>query len=150
MKKKFKITIDVVMEEEAALFLGDRLTGMLQDTDLPELIGNDFEAMMTYADGRELFSAEEDYFDTPFPDVEDGPIDVPTLQLEVTDLLVNDADTGIIKVSKDIFDDFNKGTWVEIVFIDEQPDVVFTYQMVSEDDEGITMNLLGASVILKK
>lgn len=59
MKKKFRITIDVVMEEEAALFLGDRLTGMFQDTDLPEFIGNDFEATMTYADGRELFYDED-------------------------------------------------------------------------------------------
>ena len=141
MKKKFRITIDVEMEEEAALFLGDRLTGMFQDTDLPELIGTDFEATMTYADGSELF-----------PDEEDGPIDISpvTLQLEVADLLINDIDTGIIKVSKDIFDDFNKGTLVEIVFVDEPSDVVFAYQMASEDDEGITMVLIGASINLKK
>ena len=141
MKKKFRITIDVEMEEEAALFLGDRLTGMFQDTDLPELIGTDFDVTMTYADGSELFPAEED-----------GPNEVSSLalQLEVADLLVNDVDTGIIKVSKDIFDDFNKGTWVEIVFVDEHPDVIFTYQMISEDDEGITMSLLGTSIVLKK
>lgn len=141
MKKKFRITINVEMEEEAALFLGDRLTGMFQDTDLPELIGTDFDATMTYADGSELFPAEED-----------GPNDIfpVALQLEVADLLSNDVDAGIIKVSKDIFDDFNKGTLVEIVFVDEQTDVVFAYQMVSEDDEGITMLLVGASINLKK
>lgn len=75
MKKNFKITINVVMDEEAALFLGDRLTGMLQDTDLPELIGNDFEAVMTYANGRELFPDNEDYYDNDWPEIEDGPID---------------------------------------------------------------------------
>lgn len=141
MKKKFRITIDVDMEEEAALFLGDRLTGMFQDTDLPEIIGTDFDATMTYADGSELFPAKED-----------GPNEFSSLalQLELADLLSNDIDAGIIKVSKDIFDDFNKGTWVEIIFIDERPDVVYSYQMVSEDDESITMALIGASIILNK
>lgn len=147
MKKAFKITINVVMEEEAALFLGDRLTGMFQDTDLPELIGTDFDAVMTYADGRELFPADEDYYTEDWPDA-DGPVEFtpPVLKLEVADLLVNDIDKGLIKVSKDIFDDFNKDTIVDIEFVDECPGIVHNYKMVSEDEEGITMVYLGTEV----
>ncbi len=151
MKKEFKITINVIMDEEAALFLGDRLTGMFQDTDLPELIGTDFDAVMTYADGRKLFPADEDYYDTDLPEVEDGPIDVASvfLQLKVADLLSNDVDSGTIKVSKDIFDDFSQGALVDIEFIDDRPKVIHTYRMFSEDADGITMVYLDTGMYLK-
>lgn len=138
MKKEFKITINVVMEEEAALFLGDRLTGMFQDTDLSELIGTDFDAVMTYADGRELFPDDEDYYDNDWPDV--FP---PVLTLDTDDLLVNDIDKGVIKVSKDIFDDFQENTIIDIKFVDDNSEAIHTYQMIDEDEEGITMIYFG-------
>lgn len=145
MKKEFRITIDVAMEEEAALFLGDRLTGMFKDTDLPTLIGDDFTATMTYADGRALFADEEDYYDEDFPEVDDSPIEdtPPILALEADELLVNDIDKGIIKVSNDIFDDFNKDTIIDIEFVDESPKMIHNYKMVSQDEEGIVMTYLG-------
>lgn len=150
MKKAFKITINVVMEEEAALLLGDRLTRLFQNTGLSELIGDNFDVTITYADGSELFSAKEDYdmdlLELAKLELADGPIDTSslTLQLEVADLLVNDVDSGMIKVSKDIFDDFTKGTAIDIEFVDDNPGIVHTYQMVSEDADGITMVYLGS------
>jgi hypothetical protein len=68
------------------------------------------------------------------------------LKLEVADLLVNDIDKGLIKVSKDIFDDFNKDTIIDIEFVDECPGIVHNYKMVNEDETGITMVYLGTEV----
>lgn len=64
------------------------------------------------------------------------------LYLEISDLLVNDPNTGIIKVSKDIFDDYQPNTYVLIEFVDEAPGYIHEYAMKSEDDEGITMEWL--------
>lgn len=61
------------------------------------------------------------------------------LHLEVADLLVNDTDAGIIKVSKDIFDDYQFDTCIFIKFVDEASGRIHEYIMKSEDDEGITM-----------
>lgn len=147
MKKKIRITIDVVMEEKAVSFLEDRLARLLQDSGLSKFISTDFVATMTCTDNSELFPAEEDYFNIGFSELEDDPNDTfsSILVLEVADLLSNDVDLNTIKVGKDIFDDFKKGTTVEIEFTDDNPGVVQTYQMVSEDDEGITMVYLGTA-----
>lgn len=66
------------------------------------------------------------------------------LHLEVADLLVNDTNAGIIKVSKDIFDDYQPYTYVFIEFVDEAPGCIHEYIMKSEDDDGITMEWLTA------
>lgn len=147
MKKNFRITIDVVMEEKAVSFLEYRLCRLLQDTSLSKFINTDFEATMTSTDGSELFPTKEDSFDIGFSELEDDPNDTfsSILVLEVADLLSNDVDSGTIKISKDIFDDFKKGAVIEIEFIDDRPGVVHTYQMTSEDDEGITMVYLGTA-----
>lgn len=147
MKKKIRITIDVVMEEKAVSFLEDRIARLLQDSSLSKFISTDFEATTTYTDNDELFSTEEDYFDIGFSEIEDNSNDTfsSILVLEVADLLSNDVNLDTIKVGKDIFDDFKKGTTVEIEFTDDNPGVVQIYKMVSEDNEGITMTYLGTA-----
>lgn len=59
------------------------------------------------------------------------------LVLEADDLLVNNTD-GCIKVSNDIFDDFQPNKYINIKFIDTS-DSIFRYVMKSQDEAGIVM-----------
>jgi hypothetical protein len=64
------------------------------------------------------------------------------LWLEMEELLEFDVNTGAIKVDKSIFDDFIQNTYVDIVFVDKNPDEILRYIMVAEDTDGIDMELL--------
>lgn len=68
----------------------------------------------------------------------------PDLYLEVTDLLVNDPDAGIIKVSTQVFDDFVPDSHIMVEFVDELPGIIQEYVIKSQDSEGITMEWLSS------
>lgn len=67
---------------------------------------------------------------------------VADIFLEMEELLECDIKTGNIKVDKQIFDGFVPNTHINIKFVDTDSDEVFSYVMVSEDDEGIYMEHL--------
>lgn len=64
------------------------------------------------------------------------------LVLEIADLIEFDRITGNIKVDKDIFDDFVEDSYIEIQFVEDEYDLVNTFKMVAEDEEGIYMELM--------
>lgn len=64
------------------------------------------------------------------------------LVLEIADLIEFDRITGNIKVDKDIFDDFVKNSYIEIQFVEDDYSIINTYKMVTEDEEGIYMELM--------
>ena len=63
------------------------------------------------------------------------------LFLERSDLLEFNDKTYNIKVDKSVFDDFVRDTYINICFVDWHEDEVFQYLMVSEDNDGINMEL---------
>lgn len=62
--------------------------------------------------------------------------------LEIADLIEFDRITGNIKIDKDIFDDFVENSYIEIQFVEDDYNIVNTYKMVAEDEEGIYMELM--------
>jgi hypothetical protein len=132
MKKEYKIIISTFMEEEGALMFSDRLEEFVRDS---KLVDNFSTVEMTTTDGKDIM---DDAWEDDWPDV--FP---PVLTLDTDDLLVNDIDKGIIKVSKDIFDDFQENTIIDIKFVDDNSEAIHTYQMIDEDEEGITMRYFG-------
>lgn len=71
-------------------------------------------------------------------------LDKTDLHLEISDLLENNEEKGIIKVDKSVFDDFAANTYIYISFVDgEEENAVFEYIMISEDNEGIVMEYSG-------
>jgi hypothetical protein len=132
MKKEYKIIISTFMEEEEALMFSDRLEEFVRDS---KLVDNFSTVEMTTADGKDIM---DDAWEDDWPDV--FP---PVLTLDTDDLLVNNIDKGVIKVSKDIFDDFQENTIIDTKFVDDNSEAIHTYKMVSEDEEGITMIYFG-------
>lgn len=132
MKKEYKIIISTFMEEEEALMFSDRLEEFVRDS---KLVDSFSTVEMTTADGKDIM---DDAWEDDWPDV--FP---PVLTLDTDDLLVNDIDKGVIKVSKDIFDDFQENTIIDIKFVDDNSEAIHTYQMIDEDEEGITMIYFG-------
>lgn len=132
MKKEYKIIISTFMEEEEARMFSDRLEEFVRDSKLVDSLST---VEMTTADGKDIM---DDVWEDDWPDV--FP---PVLTLDTDDLLVNDIDKGIIKVSKDIFDDFQENTIIDIKFVDDNSEAIHNYQMIDEDEEGITMIYFG-------
>ncbi len=132
MKKEYKIIISTFMEEEEALMFSDRLEEFVRDS---KLVDSFSTVEMTTADGKDIM---DDAWEDDWPDV--FP---PVLTLDTDDLLVNDIDKGVIKVSKDIFDDFQENTIIDIKFVDDNSEAIHTYKMIDEDEEGITMIYFG-------
>jgi len=66
----------------------------------------------------------------------------PDLVLEEKELLFNDNKSGIIRVDKSIFDDFQKDSCIFVSFSDAYSETVFTYIMTNESDDYIEMQLL--------
>lgn len=64
------------------------------------------------------------------------------MALELYDLISYNQTTGNIVVSKDIFDDFIKNACIDIQFVEDDYNIVYTYEMMAEDDEGIYMELI--------
>lgn len=62
--------------------------------------------------------------------------------LELCDLIDYDRTMGNIVVDKGIFDDFVENSCIDIRFVDDEYNLVYTYIMVKEDDEGIYMELM--------
>lgn len=62
--------------------------------------------------------------------------------LELCDLIDHNRATGSIKVSKDIFDDYMENSCIDIKFVEDKSNSVYTYIMTAEDDEGICMDLM--------
>lgn len=66
---------------------------------------------------------------------------------EVADLVLeeddyDETDEGI-GVDKSVFDDYQKGTYVNILFPDDNDEKLFSYKMVGEDDERIYFEYIG-------
>ena len=54
----------------------------------------------------------------------------------------DETDEGI-SVDKSIFDDYQEGTYVNILFPDDNDEKLFSYKMVGEDDEKIYFEYIG-------
>lgn len=64
----------------------------------------------------------------------------PDIVLELADLLEYDSSMQSIKVDKSIFDDYDEGTIILIQFVNDlYDDLICTYIMTNEDEEGIFM-----------
>lgn len=63
------------------------------------------------------------------------------LVLEVADLMDHDDALNSVTVDKDIFDDFDEDSIIEIQWIDIEGEPIFEYQMVEETDDGIIMTI---------
>lgn len=62
------------------------------------------------------------------------------LSLEANELLYRNSDMSVIRVDKQIFDDFVADSYIFICFVDtENPDEIFCYRMTEETDEYIEM-----------
>ena len=62
------------------------------------------------------------------------------ISLEAGDLLEGNSGSEVIKVPIDIFDDYSPNSYITIYFVDA--DAIAQYEMIGEDDEGITMKRL--------
>lgn len=67
--------------------------------------------------------------------------DVPDLVLEEDDFTKDDL--GNIKIDKSVFDDFVKGTYVRIQFVDDNEESIYEYKMIDEDENSITCEFIG-------
>lgn len=60
---------------------------------------------------------------------------------EQPDLILDELDYDETKdgisIDKFIFDDYQKGTYINIKFVDNNTDDIYCYKMISEDDERI-------------
>ena len=54
----------------------------------------------------------------------------------------DETDEGI-SVDKSVFDDYQEGTYVNILFPDDNDEKLFSYKMVGEDDEKIYFEFIG-------
>ena len=54
----------------------------------------------------------------------------------------DETDEGI-SVDKSVFDDYQEGTYVNILFPDDNDEKLFSYKMVREDDERIYFEFIG-------
>lgn len=54
----------------------------------------------------------------------------------------DETDEGI-SVDKSVFDDYQEGTYVNILFPDDNDEKLFSYKMVGEDDEKIYFEYIG-------
>lgn len=66
---------------------------------------------------------------------------------EVADLVLeeddyDETDEGI-GVDKSVFDDYQEGTYINILFPDDNDEKLFSYKMVGEDDERIYFEYIG-------
>lgn len=66
---------------------------------------------------------------------------------EVADLVLeeddyDETDEGI-SVDKSVFDDYREGTYINILFPDDNDEKLFSYKMVGEDDERIYFEYIG-------
>ena len=64
----------------------------------------------------------------------------PDLVLDELDY--KETDEGI-SVDKSVFDDYQQGTYVNILFPDDNDEKLFSYKMVGEDDERIYFEYIG-------
>ena len=62
--------------------------------------------------------------------------------LELADLIYYDKTMRNIIVDKSVFDCFEENSYIEIKFADDDYDLLYTYTMVSEDDNGIYMKIM--------
>ena len=65
------------------------------------------------------------------------------LILDSEELISFDMKTGNICVDKQIFDDYQKDTYINILFTDNNRDDVMQYKMIAETDEYIEMEWIG-------
>lgn len=54
-----------------------------------------------------------------------------------------DMKTGTLKIDKQVFNDFEKDSYINIHFSDEENEPTFQYAMIREDDEFIYCDYLG-------
>lgn len=64
----------------------------------------------------------------------------PDLVLDELDY--KETDEGI-SVDKSVFDDYQEGTYFNILFPDDNDEKLFSYKMVGEDDERIYFEYIG-------
>ena len=64
------------------------------------------------------------------------------VDLVLDELDYDETDYGI-SVDKMIFDDCQQGEYVNIQFVDNNDDNVYTYKMIGEDDEQIYLEFIG-------
>lgn len=64
----------------------------------------------------------------------------PDLILDELDY--EETDEGI-SVDKFIFDDYQKGAYINVKFLDDNSDEIYFYKMVGEDDEKIYFEFIG-------
>ena len=66
---------------------------------------------------------------------------------EVADLVLDECDYEEtdegISVDKFIFDDYHKDAYINIKFVDDNSDEIYSYKMVGEDDERIYFEFIG-------
>lgn len=62
--------------------------------------------------------------------------------LELCDLIDYNRTTGNITVDKEIFDDFVENSCINVQFVEDDNNIIYTYKMVAEDDEAIYMELM--------
>ena len=65
-----------------------------------------------------------------------GDEPVTTLNLEEDSYMVNEFN-GVIKIDKQIYDDYVKNALINICFLDEEDEPVMQYKMIAEDDDWI-------------
>lgn len=61
---------------------------------------------------------------------------------ELCDLIDYDRTMGNIAVDKSIFDDFVENSYINIRFVEDDYNIVYTYKMIAEDEEAIYMELM--------
>lgn len=66
--------------------------------------------------------------------------DVPIF--EEDDFISIDMNTGIVKVDKSVFNNFVENSYIEIYCPDINANYIMQFVMVSEDNEGITMECI--------
>ena len=62
--------------------------------------------------------------------------------LELCDLIDYDRTIGNITVDKDIFGDFVENSYINIQFVEDYNNIIYTYKMVAENEEAIYMELM--------
>ena len=62
--------------------------------------------------------------------------------LELCDLIDYDRTMGNITVDKSIFDDYVENSCINIQFVEDEYNIIYSYKMVAEDEESIYMELM--------
>ena len=114
--------------------IGEKLSDE-QFESLCDIVGDKLQSM-----GGEIPYTLYDVVEEAFEENYSKKLSEADLVLEEDDY--DETDEGI-SVDKSVFDDYQEGTYVNILFPDDNDEKLFSYKMVGEDDEKIYFEYIG-------